>query len=119
LLAKRLACVNGERVLVLVLTFHKTVRSDIEHLIGTLIDVPGLKARNIGVDTATTFFVAVLTELGVALPVADGALAFKALPALMAQTQRAFSGDPIEGEASLLKAFASERFAWDYVIEEA
>jgi len=49
-----------------------------------LIDGPGLKARNIGVETATTYFVAVLTELGVALPETDGALAFKALPALMA-----------------------------------
>ncbi len=76
--------------------------------------MPSLKARNIGVETATTFFVAVLTELGVALPEADGALALKALPALMAQTQRAFS-DPIEGEATLPKAFAPERFAWDYV----
>jgi len=118
LLAKRLALVNGERVLML--TFHKTLRSDIEHLIDTLVDVPGIKARNIGVETATTFFIAALTELGVALPVTEGALDFEALPELLTQTQRAFSSDPLEGEAALLKAFAPERFAWDYVfIDEA
>jgi hypothetical protein len=114
LLAKRLASVNGERVLIL--TFHKTLRSDIEHL----IDVPGVKARNIGVKTATTFFVSVLTELGVALPQLDGALDFKSLAAVMAQTLRGLSGDSVEGEAALLKACAPERFAWDYVfIDEA
>ncbi len=46
----------------------------------TLIDVPDLKARNIGVEIATTFFVAVLTDLGVALPETDGTLAFKSTP---------------------------------------
>ncbi len=118
LLAKRLALVNGERVLIL--TFHKTLRSDIEHLIDTLVDVPGVKARNISVETATTFFISALTELGVALPVTEGGVDFKALPELLAHTQRAFSRDPIEGEAALLKAFAPERFAWDYVfIDEA
>jgi len=40
-LARRLALVNGERVLIL--TYHKTLRSDIEHLIETLVDVPGVK----------------------------------------------------------------------------
>jgi len=85
-----------------------------------LIDVPGVKAHNIGVETATMFFVSVLTELGVALPQIDGALDFTSLPAVMAQTQRGLSADPVEGEPALLKACAPERFAWDYVfIDEA
>jgi hypothetical protein len=113
LLAKRLAQIDEARVLIL--TFHKTLRGDIEHLIDSIVDVPAVKAR-ICVDTAMSFFVSAITELGIALPIVGGELVFNQLPAVLASCVTSMTAD----EAEYLREGDPKRFGFDYVfIDEA
>lgn len=117
LLAKRLAEVEQARILIL--TFHKTLRGDIEHLVDSLIDVPAIKKR-IGVETATTFFVAALRELGIPIPTTGTETDFGALSGALAGVVAKLDTDPEHGDAAYLQAVDAKRFAWDYVfIDEA
>jgi hypothetical protein len=115
LLAKRLASIEGERVLIL--TYHKALRGDIAHLIETLLDVPGVASR-IRVETALSFFTDVLQALDVALERAAGRFDFKAVDAALSETAVRVAKDP--ELVLLLKEAEPRRFACDYVfIDEA
>jgi len=117
LLAKGLAQIQEARILIL--TFHKTLRGDIEHLVDSLIDVRAIKKR-IGVETATTFFVCALTELGIPLPMKGEEIDFQALPETLAGAVTTLDRDPENGDAAFLRGVDPKRFAWDYVfIDEA
>jgi len=115
LLAKRLASIEGERVLIV--TYHKTLRGDIAHLIETLLDVPGVAAR-IRVETALTFFTDVLVALDAAPKKVAGRIDFTAVDAALAVTAVRVAKDP--ELVLLLKETEPRRFAYDYVfIDEA
>jgi hypothetical protein len=119
LLADRLASVHGERVLIL--TFHKALRGEIEHLVATTVASNAVAARNIAVETTTSFFLRALAGLGVAAPVSEsGAIDFGALDRTLAETRLALLGGPDDGDAAALKLREPQAFAWDYIfVDEA
>ena len=66
LLAKRLATYAGARILIL--TFHRVLRSDIEHLMHGLLGADGIPPSAIEVETSTAFFASVLGSMGETIP---------------------------------------------------
>jgi hypothetical protein len=115
LLAKRLATIDGDRVLIL--TFYKTLCGDIAHLVDTLIDIPGVRAR-IRVETVITFAVNALAALDVSLPRTDGGLDYAALPQALREARCRLIADP--EVVALLREAEPKRFDYDYVfIDEA
>ena len=117
LLAKRLAETRGERVLFL--TFHRTLRGDIAHLVDALVDEPGARAR-IRVDTVTNYLIDVLSELGIAIPKTAEAIDYGALREATASLARAWVADPEKLDVALLREVSPGRFAFDAVlIDEA
>ncbi|MBD5654073.1 MAG: hypothetical protein IAI50_02690, partial [Candidatus Eremiobacteraeota bacterium] len=120
LLAKRLALINGERVLVL--TFHKTLRGDIAHLLRSIVDVPGIVGRKIVVETVVDFFETALVALGAAVPCNDdGTRDFARFDAVLDETRALLYELPDgSGDIANLKARDPDRFRWDYVfVDEA
>ena len=115
LLAKHLATVGGERVLIL--TFHRTLRGDIEHLLKTTTDLPGIVGRRIVVSTATAFFLGLLDAFGSPLPTDDqGRLRYDHLDASLDELRTTLIDDPDSGEAAAMKARMPDRFDFDHVM---
>jgi hypothetical protein len=112
LLAKRLAEIRDERVLFL--TFHRTLRGDIAHLVDTLVPEPTARAR-ICVETATTFFLNALCELEIGLGTVDGQPNYGAVPKVLAETAVTLAADVSAHRISYLREIDPSRFAWDYV----
>jgi hypothetical protein len=119
LLASDLATMRGERVLVL--TFHRALRGDIEHLLRTLLDAPSLLGTRLHVETMTDFLLAALRGLDIGIPLtAEGAIAFTKLDDTLREATAKLAGGPDGDWASLLREIDPERFAWDHVfIDEA
>ena len=120
LLAVRLA-EAGERVLIL--TFHRTLQSDIAHLVDGLLRPTGAPPNRILVETAKSFFLSALTALGAEIPKnADGTVNYAALDGALAETQAMLVGGPDDpdGDISGLRSEDPSRFAWDHIlIDEA
>jgi hypothetical protein len=119
LLAKRLATIGGERVLIL--TFHRTLRLDIEHLLATTIDVPGIVGRRIVVETATAFFMKALAYFENPLPNDErGMPQYNQLDGMLGELCEMLTGDANSGDAAALKSRRPEQFDYEYVfIDEA
>jgi AAA domain len=116
LLAVRLA-ERGERVLIL--TFHKTLRSDIAHLVATLAQRAGVPEERILVETAMGFLISGLTALGGAPPLRpDGEVDYPALDAALDDARTYLVGDPDSetGDMARLRRDEPQRFAWDHVL---
>ena len=119
LLAVRLA-EAGDRVLIL--TFHRTLRSDIAHLIDALKRPTGIPDSRIQVETTMSFLLSAITALGVPIPMTDTGPNYGALDDLLDETRALLSGTPEAGDGDIakLRADQPERFAWDHVfIDEA
>lgn len=119
LLASELATLRCERVLVL--TFHRALRGDIEHVLRMLLDPPALLGSRVHVETMTEFLVDALAALDLEIPRAPtGAIDYtKVDDTLRAATERLADG-PDGDWANLLRAGDPERFDWDHVlIDEA
>ncbi len=121
LLAVRLA-ESGERVLIL--TFHKTLRSDIEHLVRSLCAKMNVPPERIRVETTMTFVLLALTALGGIVPTrADGSdVDWPALDAALRETRAMLIGtaDAAGSDAADLRAREHAQFGWDYVfVDEA
>jgi hypothetical protein len=121
LLAIRLAAL-GERVLIL--TFHRTLRSDIAHLIGAMANRAGVPMDRIGVDTTMNFLLAAITDLGGSVPLrADGTdVDWTRLDASLDEVRALLIGGPddADGDIARLRAADAHRFAWDHVfVDEA
>jgi hypothetical protein len=115
LLAKRLATIEGERVLIL--TYHKALRGDIAHLVDTLVDVPGVRSR-IRVETAYAFFASALDSLGVSLPTIDDRVDYAGFSTALVEARRKIVADP--ELMPLLRSAEPARFDYDYVfVDEA
>jgi hypothetical protein len=119
LLAGELATMRAERVLVL--TFHRALRGDIEHLLRTLLDQPALIGTRVHVETMTEFLLAALTALELEIPLtAEGAIAFPKLDDALREATAKLAGGPDGEWANLLRDSDPARFAWDHVfIDEA
>jgi len=119
LLAVRLA-EAGDRVLIL--TFHRTLRSDIAHLIDALKRPAGIPDSRIQVETTMSFLLSALTALGVPIPMTDNAPNYSALDELLDETRVLLKGttEAADGDIAQLRLQHPERFAWDHVfIDEA
>ncbi len=119
LLAADLATMRGERVLVL--TFHRALRGDIEHLQRMLLDPPALLGTRVHVETMTEFLLAALRALELEIPrTPEGAIAFANLDDALRAATAKLAGGPDGEWAKLLRASDPERFDWDHVlIDEA
>lgn len=119
LLAGELATMRGERVLVL--TFHRALRGDIEHLLRTTLDQPALLGTRLHVETMTEFLLAALRGLEFEIPLTpEGAIAFAKLDDTLREATAKLAGGPDGEWASLLRASDPPRFDWDHVfIDEA
>jgi hypothetical protein len=118
LLAKHLAIVGGERVLIL--TFHRALRSDIAHLIACTSDVPGVAGRRIVVETATTFFMSVLESFDYPLQTDEqDRPSYGRLDAALDELRFMLDGEKGDDMAEL-KSRLPQRFDFDYVfVDEA
>ena len=121
LLAIRLAEL-GERVLIL--TFHRTLRSDIAHLIAAMASRAGVPSDRIGVETTMNFLLAAITDIGGSVPLkADGTdVDWKKLDASLDETRALLLGGPDDedGDIARLRVADAQRFAWDHVfVDEA
>jgi hypothetical protein len=120
LLAVRLA-EAGERILIL--TFHRTLQSDIAHLVDGLLRPTGVPHSRILVETAKSFFLSALSALGADIPKReDGTVDYAALDSVLAETKAMLIGGPDEadGDVARLRQDDPDRFAWDHIlIDEA
>jgi hypothetical protein len=119
LLAKRLATIGGERVLIL--TFHRALRGDIAHVLATTTDVPGIVGRRMVVETATAFFMKALAQFGHALPKDEREMPrYDKLDWALDELRGMLVGDANSGDAAELKSLRPEQFDFDYVfVDEA
>jgi hypothetical protein len=119
LLACELATMRGERVLVL--TFHRALRGDIEHLLRQLLDPPELVGKRVRVETMMEFLVAALQALECEIPrAAGGAIDFAKLDGPLREAAARLADGPNGEWARLLRAENPARFEWDHVlIDEA
>lgn len=117
LLAVRLA-EAGERVLIL--TFHRTLRSDIAHLVDSVARRSNVPGERILVETAMGFLLSALTALDVETPMLpDGSdVDWNRLDAALDETRGMLVGGPDDpnGDAAKLRAEFPARFAWDHVV---
>jgi hypothetical protein len=110
LLAKRLATYAGARILIL--TFHRVLRSDIEHLMHGLLGADGIPPSAIEVETSTAFFASVLGSMGETIPLhPDGTTDYERFYALIDEIGPLIGADDV----AALKTCDPARFAWDYV----
>jgi hypothetical protein len=119
LLAKRLATLEGGRVLVL--TFHHALRGDIEHVLGTMPDAQPLLGDRIHVETVTAFLLALLEVVTGTVPTGpDGKVDYASLDEAYRQAAASLSEGPDGELATSLRQLEPERFDWDHVlIDEA
>jgi hypothetical protein len=109
LLAVRLA-EAGERVLIL--TFHKTLRSDIALLIAALGRPAGIPPDRIVVETTMSFLLSALAAFGVSIPRKGNGTDYQ----LLDETRSMLVGSPeTPGDVARLRADNPGRFAWDHV----
>jgi hypothetical protein len=119
LLAVRLA-EAGDRVLIL--TFHKTLRGDIEHLVRSLAGPAGVRSDRILVETTMSFVLSALAALGVTVPEKGDGPDYAVLDSVLDETRSLLVGgcDEAAGDVARLRADNADRFAWDHVfIDEA
>jgi hypothetical protein len=114
LLAVRLA-EAGDRVLIL--TFHKTLRSDIALLIASLGRLSGIPSDRILVETTMSFVLSALVALGMSIPVKGTAPDYDLLDGVLDETRSMLVGGPDDriGDVARLRLEYPERFAWDHV----
>ena len=119
LLAVRLAGVHGARVLIL--TFHRALCGDIQHVLAGMPEVHGLPADRLHVETATGFMLSLLTALVGSVPKNEaGMVDYAALDGAYEAAREKLSGGPDGDIATTLRAYDEERFDWDHVlIDEA
>jgi hypothetical protein len=117
LVAIRLAEV-GERVLIL--TFHRTLRTDIAQLIDSLAERCNVAPDAVHVDTTMNFLMSTLESLDVKAPLKDDGVTvdWESLDRTLDETRAMLVGDPEgpSGDAARLKAKYPARFAWDYIL---
>jgi hypothetical protein len=119
LLAVRLA-EAGDRVLIL--TFHKTLRSDIALLIASLGRPSGIPPDRILVETTMSFVLSALVALGIAVPHKGADPDYELVDGVLDETRAMLVGAPdaAVGDIARLRAENPERFSWDYVfVDEA
>jgi hypothetical protein len=114
LLAVRLA-ESGDRVLIL--TFHKALRSDIALLIASLGRPAGIPPDRILVETTMSFVLSALSSLGVEIPKKGASPDYDLLDGVLDETRSMLVGGPDDdaGDVAGLRSANPERFAWDYV----
>ncbi len=119
MLAVELATIRCERVLVL--TFHRALRGDIEHLLRMLLDAPTLVGSRVHVETMMEFLLAALNGLEIEIPHSPGgAIAFDELDGAFREGTARLEGGPNGEWANLLRDSDAERFDWDHIfIDEA
>jgi len=119
LLAKRLATLEGSRVLVL--TFHHALRGDIEHVLGTMPDAQVLLNDRIRVETATGFLLALLDVLTGTVPTdASGKVDYGKLDEAYRAAAASLKDGPDGELATSLRQVDGGRFDWDQIlIDEA
>ncbi len=115
LLAKHASIVHGDRTLVL--TFHRTLRNELEHLMRGVVGVPGVVGTSIVIGVMAEFFVDALEELGGTVPhLDDGAIDYRELGGALDACRAALTDDDVE----LLKLCRPERFGFEHVfVDEA
>jgi hypothetical protein len=119
LLAVRLA-EAGERVLIL--TFHKALRTDIALLVASLARPSGIPPDRILVETSMSFVLSALAAFRVRVPQKGGVPDFALLDAVLDETRAMLIGAPDgpTGDIARLRSDDPHRFDWDYVfIDEA
>jgi hypothetical protein len=119
LLAKRLATLEGGRVLVL--TFHHALRGDIEHVLATMPDAQVLLNDRIRVETVTGFLLALLEVLTGAVPSDEsGKVNYDRLDEAYRAAAISLKDGP-DGELAMsLRQVDGGRFDWDHIlIDEA
>ena len=119
LLAKRLATLEGGRVLVL--TFHHALRGDIEHVLSTMPDAQALLGDRINVETATGFLLALLEVLTGTVPTDQtGRVDYSRLDEAYRDAAASLNEGP-DGELAMsLRQIDGARFDWDHIlIDEA
>jgi hypothetical protein len=108
----------GERVLIL--TFHRTLRTNIAQLIDSLAERCNVAAGSVHVDTTMNFLMSVLEALDVAAPLkSDGvSVDWDNLDRTLDETRALLLGqvESPSGDAARLKAKYPARFAWDYIL---
>lgn len=119
ILAKRLATLEGGRVLVL--TFHHALRGDIEHVLGTMPDAQPLLGDRIHVETATGFLLALVEVLTGAVPTDEhGKIDYARLDEAYRSAAVSLSDGPNGELATSLRELDPGRFDWDHIlIDEA
>jgi hypothetical protein len=119
MLAVELATIRCERVLIL--TFHRALRGDIEHLVRMLLDAPTLVRSRVRVETMTEFLLAALKGLEIEVPRSPGgAIAFDELDGAFREGTARLEGGPNGDWARLLRDSDTERFDWEHIfIDEA
>jgi len=114
LLAVRLA-EAGERVLIL--TFHRTLRSDIAHLVEGLARRAGVPADRIHVETMMSFVLSALQQLGVEIPQNGSDPDYTKLDAALDETCALICGSPDQpdSDSARIRGTNPVRFAWDHI----
>ena len=117
LLAVQLA-ERGDRVVIL--TFHRTLRTDIARLVDALAQRCGVDGSLILVDTVMNFIMSALDAWHVAPPLKEDGITvnWDRLDPLLDETRAYFDGDPDDAasDAAKLRVNFPLRFGWDHVL---
>lgn len=115
LIAMRLA-EAGDRVLIL--TFHRTLRSDIAHLIDGMAARTGVSPHRIHVETMMSFILSAMQQLGASIPQNGTEPDYARLDAALDETRAIMLGVPEEvaSDSVRLRVENPERFAWDHIL---
>lgn len=115
LLAKRLATLEGGRVLVL--TFHHALRGDIEHVLSTMPDAQALLNDRIKVETVTGFLLSLVETLTGAVPTDDnGKINYDKIDEAYRAAAASLADGPDGELATSLRELDGARFDWDHIL---
>ena len=119
LVAKRV--VERDAARVLFLTYHHVLRSELEHLVGSILGPAGTSGEHIVVSTLHDFLLPFFAELGGDVPLAaDGRTDYAALPAAIAAFLGSRPTDELRKDADALRELLPLEYNFDYAfVDEA
>jgi hypothetical protein len=119
LVAKRV--VERDAARVLFLTYHHVLRSELEHLVGSILGPAGTSGEHIVVSTLHDFLLPFFAELGGDVPLAaDGRTDYAALPAAIAAFLGSRPTDELQKDAEALRELLPLEYNFDYAfVDEA